>query len=162
MSTERRKYKIEKITTLTDALRAELTEVWEKAVRSSHHFLSEDDLTYYRPRVSGIYLQAVELYVIRKPHIAAFMGLSDDMVEMLFVLPSEKGKGYGSALLSFAFEERHIGKVDVNEQNTEAYRFYLRRGYRAIARDERDAEGKPYPIVHLQKTLPLRNSPDLR
>lgn len=142
---------IEKINHLTDALKDELIGVWDKSVRSSHHFLPEEDLEYYRPRIKDIYFDAVDLYVIRNPNIAAFMGLSENMVEMLFVLPSEKGKGYGSALLNFAFEEKHIRKIDVNEQNTEAYQFYINRGYRAIAKDEVDAEGKPYPIVHLER-----------
>ncbi len=142
---------IEKIDQLTDSLRDELIDVWEKAVRSSHHFLSEEDLDYYRPRIRDIYFDAVELYVVRNPNVAAFMGLSEDMVEMLFVLPSEQGKGYGSALLNYAFEEKHIRKIDVNEQNTEAYQFYVNRGYHAVAKDEVDAEGKPYPIIHLER-----------
>ena len=96
------KARIERITVLTEELSDELTRVWEEAVRSSHHFLTEDDIRFYRQRMRGMYLPAVDLYVIRDTHIAAFMGLSDDMVEMLFVLPSEKGKGYGSALLRYA------------------------------------------------------------
>ncbi len=142
---------IEKIELLTDSLKDELIEVWEKAVRSSHHFLSEEDLDYYRPRVRDIYFDAVDLYLIRNPHVAAFMGLSDEMVEMLFVLPTEQGKGYGSALLDYAFEEKQIRKIDVNEQNTEACQFYIHRGYHAVARDETDADGKPFPIVHLER-----------
>ncbi len=142
---------IEKIDQLTDSLRDELIDVWEKAVRSSHHFLSEEDLNYYRPRIRDIYFDAVELYVVRNPNVAAFMGLSEDMVEMLFVLPSEQGKGYGSALLNYAFEEKNIRKIDVNEQNTAAYQFYLNRGYHAVSRDEVDADGKPYPIIHLER-----------
>ena len=70
---------------------------------------------------------------------------------MLFVLPSEKGKGYGTSLLNFAFNDKHIRKIDVNEDNKEAYSFYLRRGYRVVGRDEVDTDSKPYPIVHLQK-----------
>ncbi len=142
---------IEKIDQLTDSLRDELIDVWEKAVRSSHHFLSEEDLNYYRPRIRDIYFDAVELYVVRNPNVAAFMGLSEDMVEMLFVLPSEQGKGYGSALLNYAFEEKHIRKIDVNEQSTKAYQFYINRGYHAVSRDEVDADGKPYPIIHLER-----------
>ena len=111
----------------------------------------EEDLEYYRPRIRDIYFDAVDLYVITNPNIAAFMGLSEEMVEMLFVLPSEKGKGYGTALLNFAFEEKRIRKIDVNEQNTEAHQFYINRGYHAIARDEVDADGKPYPIIHLER-----------
>lgn len=142
-------YRIERIGNLTDALKEELIKVWEESVRSSHHFLLEEDLAYYRSRIMDIYFQSVVLYVIKRQHIVAFMGLSDDMVEMLFVLPREKGKGYGSSLLKYAFEEKHIRLIDVNEQNTEAYRFYLRHGYKVIGRDERDADGKSYPIVHL-------------
>lgn len=142
---------IEKIRELTPSLKDELLQVWEAAVRSSHHFLSEDDIDFYRPRVRDMYLPAVDLYAVRDNGIAAFMGLGDDMVEMPFVLPAEKGKGYGSALLNYALQEKHIHRVDVNEDNEEAYRFYLRRGYRVIGRDETDADGKPFPIVHLEK-----------
>ncbi len=84
-------------------------------------------------------------------NIFVYMGLSDDMIEMLFVLPSEQGKGYGSALLNFAFEEKHIRKIDVNEQNTKAYQFYINRDYHTVVRDEVDADGKPYPIIHLER-----------
>ncbi len=142
---------IEKVSHLTDSLRGELIEVWEKSVRSSHHFLTEDDLDYYRPRIRDVYFNAVELYVVRNPNISAFMGLSDDMVEMLFVLPEEQGKGYGSALLDYAFKEKRIRKIDVNEQNTDAYQFYVNRGYHVVARDEFDADGKPFPILHLER-----------
>ena len=145
------KARIERITVLTEELSDELTRVWEEAVRSSHHFLTEDDIRFYRQRMRGMYLPAVDLYVIRDTHIAAFMGLSDDMVEMLFVLSSEKGKGYGSALLRYALHERHIHKIDVNEDNAEAYRFYLNRGYRVTGRDDTDADGRPFPIIHMEK-----------
>lgn len=145
------KARIERITVLTEELSDELTRVWEEAVRSSHHFLTEDDIRFYRQRMRSMYLPAVDLYVIRDTHIAAFMGLSDDMVEMLFVLPSEKGKGYGSALLRYALHERHIHKIDVNEDNAEAYRFYLNRGYRVTGRDDTDADGRPSPIIHMEK-----------
>ena len=144
-------YRIEKIDSLTDALKDELIEVWGKSVRSSHHFLSEEDLMHYHSRIMDTYFHAVELYVIRQPNIVAFMGLSDDMVEMLFVLPSEKGKGYGSTLLKYALAEKRIRKIDANEQNSEAYQFYLRKGFKVVGKDYTDADGKPYPIIHLQK-----------
>ena len=35
---------IEKISHLTDSIKEELLEVWEKSVRSSHGFLTEDDI----------------------------------------------------------------------------------------------------------------------
>lgn len=143
--------RIEKISRLTDTVKEELAELWEESVRSSHHFLTENNISYYRTRLKEVYLQAVQLYVIRNTRIVAFMGLGDDMVEMLFVLPSEKGKGHGTALLNFALHEKHIHKIDVNEDNQEAYTFYINRGYKVVGRDAVDADGKPYPVIHMEK-----------
>lgn len=143
--------RIEKISHLTDTVKEVLAELWEESVRSSHHFLTENNISYYRTRLKEVYLQAVQLYVIRNTRIVAFMGLGDDMVEMLFVLPSEKGKGHGTALLNFALHEKHIHKIDVNEDNQEAYTFYINRGYKVVGRDAVDADGKPYPVIHMEK-----------
>lgn len=59
-------YRIERIGNLTDALKKELIRVWEKSVRSSHHFLSEEDLKYYRSRIMDTYFHVVDIYVIRQ------------------------------------------------------------------------------------------------
>ena len=130
----------------------ELLTVWEASVRSTHHFLTEENIQFYKPLVRNQYFQAVELYIIRNREgkIAAFMGLSDELIEMLFVHPDEQGKGYGRRLLEYATRRKQINKVDVNEQNDKALGFYLRMGFRIIGRDETDGMGKPYPILHLQ------------
>ena len=87
--------KIEKLQSLSDEILDELLIVWEKSVRSSHHFLKEEDIEYFKPLVRDQYFLAVKLFVIRNENgrIAAFMGLSDNMLEMLFVLPEEQGHG---------------------------------------------------------------------
>lgn len=130
----------------------ELLTVWEASVRSTHHFLTEKDIQFYKPLVRNQYFQAVELYIIRnqKGRIAAFMGLSDELIEMLFVHPDEQGKGYGKLLIRYALHERHIYKVDVNEQNEKACLFYQHVGFNIINRDETDPTGNPFPILHLQ------------
>lgn len=135
----------------------ELAAVWEQSVRSSHHFLTEADIDFFRPLVRDVYLGAVSLYAIRGAdgHIAAFMGLSDEMIEMLFVLPGEQGRGLGRALVNFAISGCHIYKVDVNEQNPQALGFYRRMGYKIVGRDALDATGKPFPILHLEQAKGL-------
>ena len=132
-------------------MKDELTELWEASVRSTHHFLTEADIQFYKPLVRNNYLTAVQLYLIRNEQnkTVAFMGLSDDMIEMLFVLPDEQGKGYGKQLIDFAVREQHIYKVDVNEQNLQATSFYLNRGFEIVGRDETDPSGNPFPILHL-------------
>lgn len=131
----------------------DLMRVWEASVRSSHHFLTEDDIQFYKPLIRNEYFPAVTLYIIRderSKHIAAFMGLSDELIEMLFVDPSQQGKGYGKLLIEYAIREKNIRKVDVNEQNDQALQFYLNRGFEVISRDATDGQGKEYPILHMQ------------
>lgn len=144
--------KIEQIQNLPDGVLDELITVWEKAVRSSHHFLTEDDIAFFKPLVRNQYFPAVSLFAIRNGDgsIAAFMGLSGEMLEMLFVLPEAQGRGYGRALAEYAINQCHIYKVSVNEGNQQAYHFYLRMGYKVVGRDELDSTGKPFPILHLQ------------
>ena len=130
----------------------ELIQLWEKSVRSTHHFLTEESIQFYKPLIRNHYLPAVELSIIRNSHgkIAAFMGLSDELIEMLFVHPDEQGKGYGKRLIEYAIRQKQIDKVDVNEDNDQALRFYQHLGFEIIGRDETDSMGNPYPILHLQ------------
>lgn len=130
----------------------ELLQVWEEAVRTTHHFLTETDIQFYKPLIRNEYFAAVQLYVIREDAgtIAAFMGLSTDCIKMLFVSPKAQEQGYGSELVEFAIREKHIYKVDVNEQNTAALGFYLHRGFEVTGRDALDGTGKPFPVLHLQ------------
>ena len=140
----------------------ELIQLWEASVRSTHHFLTEDDIQYYKPLIRNEYFRAVELYIIRDrktEQITAFMGLSDELIEMLFVHPAQQGKGLGKTLLEYAIREKKMQKVDVNEQNTRALQFYQNRGFEVIARDAIDGQGKAYPILHMQlKPVRLRKA----
>ena len=92
----------------------ELIQLWEASVRSTHHFLTEDDIQYYKPLIRNEYFRAVELYIIRDrktEQITAFMGLSDELIEMLFVHPAQQGKGLGKTLLEYAIREKKMQKA---------------------------------------------------
>lgn len=132
---------------------ARLTEIWEAAVRASHHFLSEADIQLFRPLVQTGYLPAAPwLAVARDAHGQAlgFVGVEGDKVEMLFVDPACMGQGIGRALLQHAMAECGARRVDVNEQNPAALAFYARMGFVVEARSERDGLGKPFPLLHLR------------
>ncbi len=103
-----------------------------------------------RESLIPVYFKAVRLYVIYdKETIAGFIGLCDHNIEMLFVDSISIGKGLGSKLLDFA-KSLGADSVDVNEQNSRAYRFYQTHGFRLVDRDEHDSDGRPFPILHLK------------
>ena len=130
----------------------DITAVWEVSVRASHHFLSEADIQFYKPLITAEFLPALHLYGIFQEAggIAAFVGVAEDKIEMLFVHPDHFGKGYGKALCSFAVQELRASKVDVNEDNQGALLFYTKMGFRVTSRSPVDPSGKPFPILHLE------------
>lgn len=135
-----------------------LTAIWEASVRATHSFLAEDYIARLKPLVYSVYLHSVPVYVCRSApggSIEGFMGIGEDgMLEMLFVHPRSMGKGIGRAMVEYAIEVCGVWRVDVNEQNTRAYGFYRHLGFRVTGRDGTDAQGEPYPILHLRLGRP--------
>lgn len=126
-----------------------LVDIWERSVRASHTFLSEKDITEFREAMIPVYFPNVDLYCIAdRDTIAGFIGLSGNMIEMLFIDDSLRGKGYGSRLLKHAIS-LGANSVDVNEQNPLALEFYKAKGFHIISRDEYDMDGNAFPILHL-------------
>ena len=126
-----------------------LVEIWERSVKATHAFLSNEDLNKIKKALILYYFPNVNLYALTDSEkMTGFIGLSSNLIEMLFIDDSYRGKGYGSALIDFALKQGAT-KVDVNEQNASALNFYQARGFRIIGRDETDDAGRPYPILHL-------------
>lgn len=128
-----------------------LAEVWLASVKATHDFLLPGDIEFYYSKIATEYMPCVDIYAVTNDsgEWVAFIGLSDDMIEMLFVHPRAMGHGYGSMLLQFAINDKGMKKVDVNEQNHRALKFYQKHGFAIVGRDAADQAGKPYPILHL-------------
>ena len=75
-----------------------LTDLWETSVRATHDFLAPDEICFYRSLVRGGALSAVRLWVVRRPGggFAAFAGVADGMLEMLFRRARPAGPGAGA------------------------------------------------------------------
>lgn len=128
---------------------ATLAGIWERSVRATHDFLSEEVFDEIKSALIPDYFPHVELYaIVDNGIVTGFIGLSSDTIEMLFIDNVCRHKGYGSALIDFA-KQKGITKVDVNEQNPSALNFYKAKGFRIIGRDETDDANRPYPILHL-------------
>ena len=72
----------------------ELLEVWEKSVRATHLFLSDEEVkaikNYVPQALSGIAHLLIAENEAGTP--VAFMGVEDGVLEMLFIAPEERGQ----------------------------------------------------------------------
>ena len=138
---------------------AELTNVWEASVRATHDFLPDSYIELLRGLVLEQYLDTVMLICCKDPtskRITGFAGVAAGKVEMLFIHPDYRGLGIGKCLLMFAINELNAKRLDVNEQNLQAVGFYLKQGFVAVGRCEKDGMGQPYPLLHLRYKRPAR------
>jgi len=130
-----------------------LIEIWEASVRTSHHFLTNADIEFYRERILNRYFDLVQLFSLKIDQgiIAGLLGLSPGKIEMLFIDPLHFRKGYGAMLVQFAVNGHAVTEVDVNEDNTAALAFYQTQGFRVVGRLEKDGEGRNFPILQLAR-----------
>ena len=131
---------------------SDLLKIWEASVRSSHHFLTETDISRLAPQAENALREVETLWVVqehRRP--VGFMGVQDRKIEMLFLHPDYFRKGLGKALVQRAFDELEVEFVDVNEQNPDATKFYERMGFNVFNRHECDSEGNPFPILEMKR-----------
>ncbi len=139
------------ITTANSTDYDKLIKLWEASVRASHNFLSNVDISHYKLLIYDYYFDGLDLYCVRaQAEIIGFIGLKDDYIQMLFVAPKSMQKGIGKELMNFAVNKHGARKVDVNEQNTNAVRFYEKIGFSVIERSAMDAAGKPYPVLSME------------
>jgi putative acetyltransferase len=130
---------------------AVLVDIWHRAVKATHAFLSEPDIAALYPQVRDLYLPNVDVWVAQADDagIAGFIGTSGAQVEMLFVDPDRFGQRVGTALLDHVRARHAQLTVDVNEQNPGAHAFYRRYGFRDVGRSPTDSAGRPFPLIHM-------------
>lgn len=131
-----------------------LIDIWDSAVSSTHDFLSKEDFLFYKSQLT-LYFNYVDLYIYKDENslIKGFLGVSSDKIEMLFIDNKYRKSGIGKTLLRFAIDTLNISKVDVNEDNKQAFGFYKKYGFTKIGYSEFDSEGKPYPIIFMELKL---------
>lgn len=82
--------------------------------------------------------------------IIAFMGIENQRLEMLFILPTYQGKGTGKQLIQYGFDFYQVSEVTVNEQNLQAVGFYEHLGFHCYKRTDEDKQGQPYPLLYMK------------
>ncbi len=130
---------------------SDLKEIWYRSVKSTHLFLSEDDITKLIPFVE-MGLEQIDILIVEYKDLVpvGFMGIDDNKLEMLFLDMPYMKKGYGRKLTTQAINEYQVSFVDVNEQNPNAVEFYKAMGFRQYDRSEFDDQGNNFPILKLK------------
>lgn len=139
-------------------------EVWEASVRATHHFLTEDDIQFFKPLVWEELRQLETLKCVRdgEGQVTGFIGVEGASIEALFIHPAWRGQGIGRRLLTYAVERLGTTELDVNEQNDQAVGFYRHMGFEVAGRSEEDGLGKPFPLLHMRMQAPQSNPPQSR
>ena len=137
--------------------RPEMFELWERSVRATHHFLTESDISQLRPIVAELFASGpLELWVVVRSsdRPLGFLGYAQHSVEALFIDPDHRGSGAGKLLMAHAQALSGTAlSVDVNEQNEGAVGFYLAQGFVVVSRSALDAQGRPFPILHMRRAV---------
>jgi putative acetyltransferase len=142
-----------------DADRDALLVLWERSVRATHDFLTEEDIGFLRPLVGqALASGALEVWVLVSAADAplGFLGMAGDRIEALFLAPEQRGGGLGRRLVDHAQALRPgcALALDVNEQNPAARGFYERLGFVVEGRSPLDSTGRPFPLLHMRRAAP--------
>ncbi|HHG8787648.1 TPA: acetyltransferase [Citrobacter sedlakii] len=127
-----------------------LVKIWCRSVDATHDFLSKA----YRAELEELvksFLPEAPLWVAvdEKDVPVAFMLLTGEHMDALFVDPDVRGCGIGKLLIEQALTLAPELTTNVNEQNAQAVGFYKKMGVTVTGRSEVDDLGKPYPLLNL-------------
>ena len=127
-----------------------LTAIWCRSVDATHDFLTKA----YRKELEEMvraFLPEAPLWVAvnTEDQPIAFMLLTGDHMDALFVDPDVRGCGVGKLLIEHALSSTPKLTTNVNEQNEQAVGFYQKMGFRVTGRSETDDLGQPYPLLNL-------------
>ena len=130
---------------------ARLVAIWRAAVDATHDFLGAEDRDAIAEEVAAFLPHVPAWLAVDADDCAvAFVGVRSGMMEALFVHPDRHGRGVGRALVTQAMKGNALLTTAVNEQNEGARRFYERLGFVRTGRSERDDQGRPYSLLHLE------------
>jgi putative acetyltransferase len=134
-----------------DVYKQQVLTIWEQSVLATHNFLSQTDFEEIKLFVESFNFNDLEVFCLTNENLVlGFIAVADKKIEMLFLDPKYFGQGLGQILLSFAVSELVADKLDVNEQNIRALKFYQKFGFETFERTDKDDQGRNYPLLRMR------------
>ena len=144
------KFTLHEETDRTDALVAELAELWERSVRATHDFLAEGGVEFYKPYVVEA-IKSLPLVMTARADGKA-RGLHGNhrraprrALRRAGILRPRRGR---SAHARSPSARRPLRRRQRTKPR--ARRFYEKHGFQTTARRETDDCGNPYPILRME------------
>lgn len=126
-----------KIIKADEAIIAEAGRIHSESWKESHRsFCSAEFVDKHTPAAQSEYLRreidaGKQIYMLIDEYPVGIVSVHGDLIENLYVLPSEQRKGYGTRLLQFAIqqcaESPRLWILNINEG---AYRLYTKHGFK--------------------------------
>lgn len=120
-----------------------VADIWLDTNRKAHAFIPA---SYWESNFASVkeMLPQAEVYVYENDKgIQAFLGLSGEYIEGIFVSEGAQSRGIGKCLLDCAKDRKPALRLNVYQKNVRAIRFYRREGFQ-IRRSGLDAAtGEP-------------------
>ena len=110
-----------------------LIEIWEKASRIAHPFLSEDFTQMVKKAMIEIYLPNSNTWVYENSKgIVGFISMKENEIGGLFVNPEQHSNGIGTSLVNHMKQFHETLEVEVFEKNTIGRAFYSKYGFELL------------------------------
>ena len=148
--------RIVEVSTRGEVLVNALLDLWERCVRETHLFLSNDEILAIKNDALGAIKNIPHLLVLENKNAnpLAFMGIAERTIEMLFV--ANRRQGFGKKLIEYAMAHFRANEVAVNEQNPNAVAFYKHFGFEVYKRSDLDSQGRAYPLLYMKLNSQIR------
>lgn len=120
-----------------------VAEIWLDTNRKAHAFIPA---SYWERNFASVkeMLPQAEVYVYENDKgIQAFLGLSGEYIEGIFVSEGVQSRGIGKLLLNHAKDRKSALRLNVYQKNVRAIRFYRREGFQIWRSGQDAATGEP-------------------
>lgn len=133
--------------------------IWRAGSEQGHPFLSRAELDADSILVRNVYMPATDITVAEQAgQVLGFIALSDNFIGALFVHPAHHRRGIGARLLDHAARHHPTLIVEVYAANHSARDFYAATGFVETMGHLTDDQGRPHPLIRLQRDNAARSS----